>query len=60
MRILLATDGSRTADQARDLVAALPWHEGGRIRIVSVAPTLAELNVPSLTPGKPPGRPSVF
>jgi nucleotide-binding universal stress UspA family protein len=43
MRILLATDGSRTADQARDLVAALPWREGGRVRIVSVAPTRTDL-----------------
>jgi Universal stress protein UspA and related nucleotide-binding proteins len=43
MRILLAIDGSRSADQARDLVAALPWHEGGRVRIVSVAPTLSDL-----------------
>lgn len=43
MRILLATDGSRAADQARDLVAALPWREGGRVRIVSVAPTRADL-----------------
>jgi len=43
MRILLATDGSWAADQARDLVAALPWREGGRVRIVSVAPTRADL-----------------
>jgi nucleotide-binding universal stress UspA family protein len=43
MRILLATDGSRAADQARDLVAALPWREGGRVRIVSVAPTRTDL-----------------
>ena len=43
MRILLATDGSRAADQARDLVAALPWREGGRVRIVSVAPTRMDL-----------------
>ncbi len=43
MRILLATDGSRAADQARDLVAALPWREGGRLRIVSVAPTRSDL-----------------
>lgn len=43
MRILLATDGSRAADQARDLVAALPWREGGRVRIVSVAPARADL-----------------
>ena len=31
------------ADQACDLVAALPWREGGRVRIVSVAPTRADL-----------------
>ena len=43
MRILLAVDGSRSADRARDLVAALPWSEGGRVRIVSVAPTGADL-----------------
>ena len=43
MRILLAVDGSRSADQARDLVAALPWQEGGLVRIVSVAPSRAEL-----------------
>ena len=43
MRILLATDGSLAADQARDLVAALPWREGGHVRIVSVAPTRAEI-----------------
>lgn len=43
MRILLATDGSAAADQARDLVAALPWREGGSVRIVSVAPTRADL-----------------
>lgn len=43
MRILLATDGSLAAGQARDLVAALPWREGGHVRIVSVAPTRAEI-----------------
>lgn len=43
MRILLATDGSRAAEQACDLVAALPLREGGRVRIVSVAPTRADL-----------------
>jgi nucleotide-binding universal stress UspA family protein len=43
MRILLAIDGSPAADRARDLVAALPWREGGRLRIVSVAPTRPEL-----------------
>jgi nucleotide-binding universal stress UspA family protein len=43
MRILLAVDGSRSADRARDLVAALPWQDGGRVRIVSVAPTRSDL-----------------
>jgi len=43
MRILLAVDGSASADRALDLVAALPWHDGGRIRIVSVAPGRAEI-----------------
>ena len=43
MRILLAVDGSASADRALDLVAALPWHDGGRVRIVSVAPSRAEI-----------------
>ena len=38
MRILLAVDGSRPAERASELVAALPWREGGRVRIVNVAP----------------------
>ncbi len=38
MRILLAVDGSRSSDRARDLVAALPRHDGDRLRIVSVVP----------------------
>lgn len=42
MRILLAVDGSRSSDRARDLVAALPANEGGRIRIVSVVPTMGD------------------
>lgn len=43
MRILLAVDGSASADRALDLVSSLPWHEGGRVRIVSVAPCRAEV-----------------
>lgn len=43
MRILLAVDGSASSDRARDLVAALPLREGGRVRIVSVAPSHADL-----------------
>lgn len=43
MRILLAVDGSRPSDRARDLVAALPLQDGGTVRIVTVVPTTAEL-----------------
>lgn len=43
MRILLAIDGSSSAERALDLVAALPWHDGGRVRIVSVAPSLVDI-----------------
>ena len=43
MRILLAVDGSRPAERASQLVAALPWREGGRVRIVNVAPDRADL-----------------
>jgi nucleotide-binding universal stress UspA family protein len=35
MRVLLATDGSRSADRARDLTASLPWPDGTVIRVVS-------------------------
>ena len=35
MRVLLAIDGSRSADRARDLVAALPWPRNSQIRIVA-------------------------
>lgn len=57
MRVLLATDGSRSADRARDLTACLPWPDGTMIRVVSgleprgdlfgapwVIPTAAELD----------------
>jgi hypothetical protein len=37
MRILFATDGSRSADRARDLVTSIPWPEGSVLRVVSVA-----------------------
>ncbi len=35
MRILLAVDGSPSADRARDLVASLPWGPEARVRIVA-------------------------
>lgn len=43
MRILLATDGSRPADHARDLVVAMGWPRGSHIRVVSVVPKSAEV-----------------
>jgi nucleotide-binding universal stress UspA family protein len=43
MRILLAVDGSRSADRALDLVAAMPWLEGGQVRIVSIVPARSDL-----------------
>src|SRR3954447_26070055 len=43
MRILLAIDGSASSDRALDLVAALPWHDGGRVRIVTVAPCRTDI-----------------
>lgn len=49
MRVLFATDGSRSADLARDLIAALPWPEETRIRVVSVVEdrhVLPRLNEP--------------
>ena len=45
MRILLAIDGSRSADVARDLVAAMPWPGSSAIRIVSVVPGNASLGI---------------
>ncbi|MCU0483852.1 MAG: universal stress protein [Chloroflexi bacterium] len=35
MRILLAVDGSPSADRARDLVAGLPWPAGTLVRVVA-------------------------
>ena len=46
MRILLATDGSRPADQARNLMLVLPWPRGTHFRIVSVVPSGADVSVP--------------
>ena len=43
MRILLAIDGSRSADVARDLVAAMPWPARTTFRIVSIAPRSANI-----------------
>jgi nucleotide-binding universal stress UspA family protein len=50
MRILLATDGSRPADLAREFVAAMPWPRGTKIRVVSAVPKGADVT-PTWTEG---------
>lgn len=42
MRILLATDGSTTADAALDLVLYRPWEAGTEVRVISVIEPLNE------------------
>ena len=47
MRALLATDGSASADRARDLVATLPWPKGTVVRVVTaIEPHLEMLAAP--------------
>jgi nucleotide-binding universal stress UspA family protein len=43
VRILFATDGSRSADRARDLLARLAWPEGTRFCVVSALEGRGEL-----------------
>jgi nucleotide-binding universal stress UspA family protein len=47
MRVLLATDGSAAADEARDLVAGLPWPGGSAIDVLHVVqpPIVAMANL---------------
>lgn len=42
-RILVAYDGSDHADMAASLVSGLPWEEGSVVRVVTVAPKVADL-----------------
>ena len=42
MRILLATDGSATADAALDVLLYRPWEPGSQVRVISVAEPLNE------------------
>jgi nucleotide-binding universal stress UspA family protein len=42
MKILLATDGSPTAEAALELVLYRPWQEGAQVRVVSIVPPLHE------------------
>jgi nucleotide-binding universal stress UspA family protein len=43
MRILLAVDGSAPAERAAALIASIPWTDGDRLRILSVAPARGEV-----------------
>jgi nucleotide-binding universal stress UspA family protein len=54
MRILLATDGSVSADHARDLVANATWPEGTHIRVVAALDTSPALFGSPWIPAVPP------
>jgi len=43
MRVLFATDGSRSADRARDLLGRLPWPDGTRFCVVCALEPRGEL-----------------
>ncbi|HEX7951077.1 MAG TPA: universal stress protein [Candidatus Limnocylindrales bacterium] len=43
MRVLLATDGSASADRARDLVAGLAWPDGTIVRVLIAVDTHLEM-----------------
>lgn len=49
MRVLLATDGSRSAQAAVDLVAGIAWPEGTSVRVLQVLPPLS---IVELRPGQ--------
>lgn len=54
MRVLFATDGSRSADRARDLLARLPWPDGTRFNVVCVLEARGELfAAPWMAPSPP-------
>ena len=44
MRVLLAMDGSATADTARDLVASLSWPDATVIRVVAVVESMSAVS----------------
>ena len=49
MRVLLATDGSRSAQAALELVAGIAWPEGTSVRVLQVLPPLS---IVELRPGQ--------
>lgn len=54
MRVLFATDGSRSADRARDLLARLPWPDGTRFNVVCALEPRGELfAAPWMAPSPP-------
>lgn len=54
MRVLFATDGSRSADRARDLLARLPWPDGTRFSVVCALEPRGELfSAPWMSPAPP-------
>ena len=54
MRVLLATDGSRSADRARDLAARLPWPDGTEFNVVCALEARGELfAAPWMAPSPP-------
>jgi nucleotide-binding universal stress UspA family protein len=54
VRILFATDGSRSADRARDLVARLPWPDGTEFNVVCALEARGELfAAPWMAPSPP-------
>jgi nucleotide-binding universal stress UspA family protein len=54
VRVLFATDGSRSADRARDLLARLPWPDGTRFNVVCALEARGELfAAPWMAPSPP-------
>jgi nucleotide-binding universal stress UspA family protein len=54
VRVLFATDGSRSADRARDLLARLPWPDGTHFSVVCALEARGELfAAPWMAPSPP-------
>jgi len=54
VRVLFATDGSRSADRARDLLAHLPWPDGTSFSVVYALEARGELfSAPWMSPAPP-------
>ncbi|MCI0584083.1 MAG: universal stress protein [Chloroflexi bacterium] len=54
MRVLFATDGSRSADRARDLLSRLPWPDATEVNVVCALEPRGELfAAPWMSPSPP-------